>query len=64
MKVVNNTEIEILDGFKDFLNNIQNNFFLTKEQLKFREELPNVDLKYYKSNISQSFLIHNKHFLD
>lgn len=64
IEVVNNTEIEILDGFKDFLNNIQNDFFLTKEQLKFREELPNIDLKYYKSNISQSFLTNNKNFLD
>lgn len=61
IKVVNNTENEILNGFKDFLKNIKCGVILTKEQLKFREELPEIDLKFYKSNISQSYLLKNKH---
>ena len=61
LKVINNSEIEILEGFKDFLN-IQNRNEISYDQKKFKKNLPNCELKYYNSNIAQSFIRDNKLF--
>ena len=61
LDVINNSEIEILEGFKDFLS-IQNKNEISIDQKKFKENLPNCELKYYKSNIAQSFIRDNKIF--
>mgnify|MGYP001317360827 FL=1 len=61
LEVINNSEIEILEGFKDFLN-IQNRNEISYDQKKFKKNLPNCELKYYNSNIAQSFIRDNKLF--
>ena len=61
LKVINNSEIEILEGFKDFLS-IQNKNDISYNQKIFKENLPNCELKYYNSNIAQSFIKDNKLF--
>ncbi len=61
LEVINNSEIEILEGFKDFLN-IQNKNEISYDQKTFKKNLPNCELKYYDSNISQSFIKENKFF--
>lgn len=57
--VKNNSEDEILEGFKDFLK-IQTDQYTTKEQINFKKNLPDIELKNYKSNIAQSFILSNK----
>ena len=60
-KVLNNSELEILNGFKEYLK-IQNNLSASKEQSNFKKNLPEIDLKYYNSNVAQSFLDNNRDY--
>ena len=61
LKIKNNSEKEIFDGFKDFLK-IQSDQSITNEQKNFKKNLPNIELKNYKSNIAQSYILNNKNF--
>ena len=61
LEVKNNSEKEIFDGFKDFIK-IQSDQTISDEQKNFRKNLPNIELKNYKSSIAQSFILNNKNF--
>ena len=62
LEVVENNEEEIFDAIKEFEKNLNTNDFQpSTEQRKFKSLLPDYhELKFFKSNISHSFLERNK----
>ncbi|MDC1185245.1 TIGR04372 family glycosyltransferase [Candidatus Pelagibacter ubique] len=58
-EIINNTKNEILKGLKEF-ERLNKKKTQSKKQKNFKESLPDyIDFKYYKSNISDSFIKNN-----